>query len=1339
MKILTSKIKQLFNKTKVGSKISRHKGDFNTSVAIYRELRGNKKEDNKEEKKTIKFEKKLYNTKFKEFVKILKDNDYAINKKSIILTVGDYSDNKRKIFEHSGFSNLYMNANNQEIFENDYVHWTVMPEAVNFDISKDILFSDSNFDKNGLKYILKSIKDIKENSKISSIILRVNFNLFFNDYQHDELDKKEKLNSIFNIYYRILNYINGQFEFSVPVYILLTEVEELYGFSSFLKIFSLEEKQQIFGISNLNDFDQEYSKNYSKTLTNEFKKILNSSLSEKILENLENEKFKDIVLFVKNLFNVVDKLNEFIDYLFLNRSINEGFLYRGFYLCGYEVGETLLFPVGIEKYRSLIDKNIDTELLKKHQESFEDLVFFRELYISKISKDFMFNLPTIQLIRRNRIHTMLSLSLLSASVLITPILFYNFYKRVKISSDNLNYTFSNLSAHINDKVDIKKSNLDMSKVNLTDLMDIFSAINKKKESKLSTWYSPLSLLSEFDNDISKFLDRMLIAFEVEPVRKMLEEKLKSSSSVNKNEKSEKSVDESYKDLIDFINLLTSLENYIKEYNLYSTELNVDKLNILLQKLLDVDLSDFFTKNNIVVKDIGKKYKFNKIDFINLKQNFTDKFKKLFNEMLHAIESERIIHDSSMKVISYIDDSSSDVEKNNYYNFLIQLKINLETLAKKIDFYSSSEQIITANGNEIKLDKLSYIIKNSFLLDGNSMSNFMLRIKESVVKRNQNILDYNSAILGPVFSKPDDKSGIKLSKNFLDLKTLLFDLNESDFFKPFKEQNFSKDIIFNSNLFDWNNVDFDYLAKHIDSYYKYSNEKIVAFPDTVKPFVKGAVLLGENQLLIKNMNKKKDDINKIKFANIEKEILNFNKNKDVIIKILKFFSENDLYNMSDELKRLTIEKIDSYFKYLQQKLTKEVHYEPVKGNFEWWDGDSPAAYSAYGVYDKRELTDYISTQNQQVEAIMSQFVQPLLEITTAAGMGVSIQGNSNYVFWKQMNNELLSNEKESGYHSLNNYILTNLTTETIDNCMDNVSIKDLGRTDFFSLKRKEISSLFNKKCKNLYENQVAIEYNKIVNLFNENLAGKFPFTNDYNMAKSEEVDEVTLKDFLTQFDDFINNDETIDYISSSKSEKWKNSMDFINKMKNVSLFMKKLYADDKNPTNNVLNLLVDFNKYKTSESNTVGLLERSIEVSGHEVSNFSQEKTITWSPVNDVSFAFRWANDYEQIPTLNDSVQTDKYTVDLNGKKVSFNAKNKWSLFYLIRKHAAGKSNFFYSQNLVFKIPVKSTKIIHKNERNVQTNTANVVIKVKFIDSKNQAAMQLPVFPDQAETLRISSL
>jgi hypothetical protein len=1335
MPIISNFISKLKNKTKnftnEANDLKKSADFLNHYKKSYTKLRGL----NSEIKQDIQFDKQYYNQKLKIFLKFLKDNEYDFENKNIIISIGGYSENKRSLFKDSGIQNPYSTTSNSEIFENKYLNWDITPDFINFDISQELSYIDSGlkFEKSGIPEILDSIKNMKENSKISSVIVKLNCNLFFNEEFSDNKILKDYYNNVF----KIILLINKKFEYKIPIYFMITEIEEIFGFDHFIKVIPVDERNQILGISNTAQINEPYSEENFINLIEQFKYTIKDYLSKKIKDYNNSDDYKNIILFMNNLFLIIDNISKFCKGIFNSNTINNANIMAGIYACGYEHANFQNPPIGIEKYSNLISEKIDITEKKLNKMEKNKLYFFRDFIQNKIVKDFIINIPSTRLIKRNKIGFISSIVSFSFTIIITPIFYYAFYNQTKNSSQKIEYIFNNLKNQINEKESEIKSNIDSSKINLTHVLNLYKYIDIKKNYNLSSFYSPLTKLSNFDQNVKNFLENLVIVFEVRPIKNIIKNKLIEASNTKEyKDSSTQLVETSYENLIKYINKINFLEKSVHEYNSYGNSLNVDKLNVIYQKLEELDLSDVFPKTNIVIDNAERRFNLQKINLDDFKADISIKLERIFKILLNSIENEYIINENSVQLISYIDSPRKNTHGNNYYEFLKKIDLFINNISNKIDLYNSSKNIITASGNELKLDKISQSLKNSIFLDPKFVDNIDIMIKDSINKRNQNVLNYNSVVLGPLFEKADEKSGIKLSKSLLNFKNSLLDLNKFELIEPIKTETPMNEKSISKDIFNWINIDLDSISKNIDSYNKYMNEKITLFPEDLRPYVQNSILTGLNEIIINEMNnpQKFGDKN----VNLDNEINTLIRRKDSIIKVLSFYKNSNFDQISQDISKLTFDKLNIYLGHIKNLAEKNIHYEPLKENFDWWDGVQPPALEAYNVYETRELIDYVSKQNQIMENLLIHSANPIMDIaneTTIPNDSLS----ANFRFWKEIKDEMESKEKTTSYKSLNDTILVTLTTLNADNCMQDIPKfkRKKIKNDFFTLQEFDILNAFEKRCKIIYQNGVSFEYNKLVSAFNENLAGKFPFVDDKNIDKSEDVDESSLKDFFEKFDKFTSNEAAINYIDNNNSEYWKQPKEFIERMKNISSFMKLLNFSDStnNPT---LNVSVDFNRQKNSEVNTFGLLEKNISISGKSISSITMAKSIPWSPSEEIKVSFRWAKDYNQTPSLSENINNDKYYNVLNDKNktVSFTARNKWSLIYLIRKNSMGKNDYYYSQNLLFKIPIKSDTKSKNDENIIENNLAKIILKLKFIDQSNKTAIMLPVFPSQADSVRI---
>ncbi len=69
-----------------------------------------------------------------------------------------------------------------------------------------------------------------------------------------------------------------------------------------------------------------------------------------------------------------------------------------------------------------------------------------------------------------------------------------------------------------------------------------------------------------------------------------------------------------------------------------------------------------------------------------------------------------------------------------------------------------------------------------------------------------------------------------------------------------------------------------------------------------------------------------------------------------------------------------------------------------------------------------------------------------------------------------------------------------------------------------------------------------------------------------------------------------------------------------------------------------------------------------------------------------------------------------------------------------------KSNYYYSQNLVFKIPLKKSSDLESNDSKKEEKLmSTVIMKLRFYDKENKNIQLLPVFPTYASLFSLKKI
>lgn len=217
---------------------------------------------------------------------------------------------------------------------------------------------------------------------------------------------------------------------------------------------------------------------------------------------------------------------------------------------------------------------------------------------------------------------------------------------------------------------------------------------------------------------------------------------------------------------------------------------------------------------------------------------------------------------------------------------------------------------------------------------------------------------------------------------------------------------------------------------------------------------------------------------------------------VIKQMNSFIVKYQLSQIAQTIFPFVYSKINNNFQLLKGKLIATGLYAGTTSNFNWWNGEIPAAQRYFAVTTEAELSEYLQKQKGTVLKIYNDQVQPLMTIHEEMNLtfkdGSEIEGRE---FWKRIKLDIIEKAEVGSISTLNDFILNIINKTFTDSCYKYLKTNSLMRykeDDYFDTIRYNLANKFANRCQQLYYEKSIVEYNAIAKMFNQKLANKFPF-------------------------------------------------------------------------------------------------------------------------------------------------------------------------------------------------------------------------------------------------------
>ncbi|MFZ6675480.1 type VI secretion protein IcmF/TssM N-terminal domain-containing protein [Undibacterium sp. Xuan67W] len=429
---------------------------------------------------------------------------------------------------------------------------------------------------------------------------------------------------------------------------------------------------------------------------------------------------------------------------------------------------------------------------------------------------------------------------------------------------------------------------------------------------------------------------------------------------------------------------------------------------------------------------------------------------------------------------------------------------------------------------------------------------------------------------------------------------------------------------------------------------------------------------------------------------------------------------------------------------------------------------------FSMGSSQDIKDYLALQFSQVQTFASyatpflSYLQNQRNIANPACPSNKIALSSNAacnigvgeLYWSrtidEINAYLPTKDSNAQVTLLENVFLTvlpRLSSKTCSEILGSYNSPAIGN-GLFSFSRQDIELQVNDSCKSQKNKQANSLYDSWAKRFNEELSHTYPFSDvDTKIEASPIVVRTFFSDYEAKSADIsqlISNYEA--KISDSKktltdAEKisWTGKLEFIQQLNSVAkLFHGNLVNDNgggssNNPTstessNLPIKLNVNFNAQATASPGSDQIVNWSLSSGAKTISYPNNGTSLDWLQGQVLTFDLVWANQSKWSPSSNGG-QSD---LQIDGATATFSASGDWAIFRFIDRHRQPSGAATTSRDpsrvvLEFAVPVASTPGANSKTTNA-TAKLYLALNLSSKDPKTQVPVNLKlpaIFPRQA--------
>jgi len=402
------------------------------------------------------------------------------------------------------------------------------------------------------------------------------------------------------------------------------------------------------------------------------------------------------------------------------------------------------------------------------------------------------------------------------------------------------------------------------------------------------------------------------------------------------------------------------------------------------------------------------------------------------------------------------------------------------------------------------------------------------------------------------------------------------------------------------------------------------------------------------------------------------------------------------------------------------------YQPLHGDFAWWDGGKNPGLRAYRSATAQDMQQYLAAQTNLVADLRSR-IAPALDWLQAHRSSLAAGNIEQLQRWQAMAVELqkYAEKNPSSAPAMFERFANNLNSMELDNCRTVLGEAELpSGADEFSQRARNVAGLASQRCAELQEQTAAVAWSRLSNYFSQYLAGRFPFSFNLN-APDADPDRVRL--FLQLLDDNLSQAQA--GLAQSPSADAVAAADFLNQLQRARVWLDPLYQRNQDGIKGI-DLDVRWRTDRDAELGADQVIEWSMQA-GSESIRYpgGDDSRMRWTLGEPVKLLLRWAKNGAQKPA-DDPLQSSLAVFEY---EAGWEYDGPWALLRLLRTHVAFErlATIDYSETpLAFRLPVYAPYN--------PDNHALMFIRVALMNASGKVPLAIAPLPVKAPASPFSS-
>jgi type VI secretion system protein ImpL len=339
------------------------------------------------------------------------------------------------------------------------------------------------------------------------------------------------------------------------------------------------------------------------------------------------------------------------------------------------------------------------------------------------------------------------------------------------------------------------------------------------------------------------------------------------------------------------------------------------------------------------------------------------------------------------------------------------------------------------------------------------------------------------------------------------------------------------------------------------------------------------------------------------------------------------------------------------------------YQPLNGDFSWWDGSKNAGLRAYRSDTAQDMHQYLASQIDMITDLHRRLA-PVLDWLQTNRVNLHTGNIEQVQRWQTMAVELqkYQDKNPTSAPALFERFASSLNAMELTSCHTAISEVELpSGPDLFSRRAREVVEQVSQRCALLQKQTAAVAWNNLASYFDQYLAGRFPFAINLN-APDADPDRVRL--FLKRLDENLLQAQT--GLALNQSPNAPAAINFLNHLQQSRVWLDPLFKHDQDGIKGI-DLDVRWRTDREAEVGANQVIQWSLLSGSRQISYPSEDSLrLRWTLGQPVKLQLRWAKNAAQSPA-NDPLQPALAVFDY---EAGWEYEGPWALLRLLRTHIA---------------------------------------------------------------------